>query len=160
MHIRNGTYQDLDAVTTLESVCFPPAEGASRQSFSNRLQVYPNHFWLLEDNGILLAMADGLVSDEDTIRDNMYAQAALHNPEGAWQTVLGLGVHPAYRRRGFAGQVLRQVIANAKEQGRRGVILACKGTLTKFYTGFGFHTQGISQSVHGGAVWYDMRLTF
>ena len=43
---------------------------------------------------------------------------------------------------------------------RRGLILTCKDRLIGFYEGFGYKSLGVSQSVHGGAVWYDMILEF
>lgn len=32
--------------------------------------------------------------------------------------------------------------------------------LIPYYEKFGYQNQGVSDSAHGGAVWYDMRLTF
>lgn len=51
MHIRTATMEDLDAVTAVEAACFPAAEAATRDEFAARLAVYPNHFWLLEEDG-------------------------------------------------------------------------------------------------------------
>ena len=39
-------------------------------------------------------------------------------------------------------------------------MLTCKERLLPFYSGFGFVNEGVSGSVHGGVVWYQMRLTF
>ena len=36
----------------------------------------------------------------------------------------------------------------------------CKEHLIPYYEKFGYRNCGVSESVHGGAVWYDMRLTF
>ena len=51
-------------------------------------------------------------------------------------------------------------IADAKAQGRRGLVLTCKDRLVHYYAGFGFVSEGVSGSTHGGVVWYQMRLTF
>ena len=59
-----------------------------------------------------------------------------------------------------AGAVLERGIADARAQGRRGCVLTCKDKLVHYYEKFGFVNEGVSQSTHGGAVWYDMRLTF
>ena len=56
--------------------------------------------------------------------------------------------------------MLERVIADARAQGRRGCVLTCKNKLVHYYEKFGFVNEGVSQSTHGGAVWYDMRLTF
>lgn len=160
MHIRTATMEDLEAVTAVEAACFPAAEAATRDEFAARLAVYPNHFWLLEEDGRLVSFINGLVSDEPTIRDEMFADAAFHNEQGAWQMVFGVNTLPEYRRRGLAGEVMQRVIADARAQGRKGCVLTCKDRLVHYYETFGYRSEGVSASTHGGAVWYDMRLTF
>ena len=160
MRIRTAVPADLAAVTAVEAACFPPAEAASEADFAARLSAYPNHFWLLEEeDGTLVSFVDGMVTDEPYLRDEMYEDASLHREDGAWQMIFGVNTLPAYRRRGCAGQPLRRAIADARAQGRRGCVLTCKEALVHYYETFGFVSEGRSQSTHGGAVWYDMRLT-
>ena len=161
MHIRTAVLADLPAVTAVEAACFPAAEAATEADFAKRLAVYPNHFWLMEDdNGSLVSFVNGLVTDEPHLQDEMYADAELHNESGAWQMIFGVNTLPAYRRQGLAEQVLRQVINDAKAQGRKGCVLTCKEKLLHYYGKLGFVNEGVSQSTHGGVVWYEMRLTF
>ena len=161
MHIRTASMADLAAVAAVEGACFPAAEAATEKDFAARLAVYPNHFWLLEeDDGTLVSFVNGLVTDEPLLRDEMYADASLHNDHGGWQMVFGVNTLPQYRRRGLAGQVLERVIADARAQGRKGCVLTCKDKLIHYYEKFGFQNEGVSASTHGGVVWYDMRLTF
>ena len=161
MRIRTAALEDLAAVTAVEAACFPAAEAATEADFAQRLAAYPNHFWLLEeDDGTLVSFVDGMVTDEPILRDEMYENAALHNEDGAWQMIFGVNTLPAYWRRGCAGQLLRRAIDDARTQGRRGCVLTCKEALVHYYESFGFRNEGVSESTHGGAVWYDMRLTF
>lgn len=160
MNIRMATMADLEDVTAVEAACFPPAEAATREEFAARLQAYPNHFWLLEENGKLLAFINGMVTSEPAIRDEMYADASLHEEQGVWQAVFGVNTLPEYRRHGCAALVMERVIADARAQGRKGCILTCKEKLIHYYEKFGYHNSGISKSVHGGVVWYDLRLEF
>ena len=161
MHIRTAALADLPAVTAVEAACFPAAEAATEADFAKRLAVYPNHFWLMEDNnGSLVSFVNGLATDEPHLRDEMYADAGLHNENGAWQMTFDVNTLPAYRRQGLAEQVLRRVIADAKAQGRKGCVLTCKDKLLHYYGKLGFVDEGVSQSTHGGVVWYEMRLKF
>lgn len=160
MTIRTATAADLRAVTELEAACFPAAEAATEADFAQRLAAYPHHFWLLEKNGRLISFIDGLVTDEPILRDEMYENAALHNEQGAWQMIFGVNTSPAYRRQGCAGRLMEQVIADARAQGRKGCVLTCKAALVHYYEKFGYVSEGRSDSTHGGAEWYDMRLTF
>lgn len=160
MDIRHAILADLAAITAVEAECFPPAEAAGEESLRRRLTAFPDHFWLLFDGDTLVGFVNGMVTDIPDLSDEMYDNAALHDPKGAWQMIFGVDTIPAYRRRGLAEQVLRRVIADARAQGRKGLVLTCKDRLIHYYAKLGFVNEGISQSVHGNVVWYQMRLTF
>ena len=160
MNIRLATIKDLDAIAKVEAQCFPKEEAASKESFEKRLSVYPNHFWLLEDEGKLVGFVNGMVTDSDTLTDEMYEDANLHKEDGQWQMIFGVNTIPEYRRQGCAEKILNRVIEDAKKQGRKGLVLTCKDKLVHYYAKFGFKDEGVSDSTHGGAVWYDMRLVF
>ena len=160
MKIRTATPADLEAVAAIEAACFPPAEAAGRASLAGRLAAYPGHFWLLEDGGAVVGFVNGMCTDTPDLADEMYDAPSLHNEAGAWQMVFGLDVLPAWRRRGCAARLLGHLIAQAKAQGRRGVVLTCKDRLIRYYAGFGFVNEGVSRSTHGDVTWYQMRLIF
>lgn len=158
--IRTASMEDLDAITAVEAACFPAAEAATREEFSGRLRHYAGHFWLLFEDGRLVSFVDGMVTNRPDLTDEMYADASLHDPVGEWQMIFGVNTLPEFRRRGLAGQLLRRAIADAKAQGRKGLVLTCKDRLVHYYASFGFVSEGVSGSTHGGVVWYQMRLTF
>ena len=160
MEIRKGTLKDLEAIAAVEAACFPAAEAATAEEFAGRLQQYGNHFWLLWEGERLLAFVDGFCTDWPDLTDEMYADASLHRENGAWQMIFGVNTIPACRRQGYAGQLLQQAIADARAQGRKGLILTCKEALVHYYAKFGFVNEGVSGSTHGGVVWYQMRLKF
>ena len=138
MEIRKGTLKDLEAIAAVEAACFPAAEAATAEEFAGRLQQYGDHFWLLWEGERLLAFVEN----------------------GAWQMIFGVNTIPACRRQGYAGQLLQQAIADARAQGRKGLVLTCKEALVHYYAKFGFVNEGVSGSTHGGVVWYQMRLKF
>ena len=160
MEIRKGTLKDLEAIAAVEAACFPAAEAATAEEFAGRLQQYGDHFWLLWEGERLLAFVDGFCTDWPDLTDEMYADASLHRENGAWQMILGVNTIPACRRQGYAGQLLQQAIADARAQGRKGLVLTCKEALVHYYAKFGFVNEGVSGSTHGGVVWYQMRLKF
>ena len=160
MFIRTANLCDLEAITALETACFPPAEAAGEESFRTRLETFGDHFWLLFDGETLVSMVNGMVTNEADLVDEMFHDAGMHEPCGKWQMIFGVDTLPEYRRQGCAEQVLNRAIADAKEQGRSGLVLTCKDALVHYYAKFGFRMEGLSSSEHGGAVWYQMRLTF
>ena len=161
MNIRNGRISDVDELTAIEAECFPAAEAAERKSFEDRLKHYADHFWILEDdNGKIISFVNGMVTDEEHLTDKMYENASMHNENGAWQMIFGVNTLSKYRKNGYAEAVLRNVISDAKEQSRKGLVLTCKEKLIHFYGKLGFVDEGVSDSEHGGVVWHEMRLTF
>ena len=160
MLIRTATMEDLEAVAAVEAECFPPAEAATKEAFAKRLEYYGNHFWLIYDGDKLISFVDGFVTDEADLTDEMYEKAELHKEHGAWQMIFGVNTVPSYRKRGCAGELIKRAISDAKAQGRKGLVLTCKDRLIPYYAKFGFVNEGVSESVHGNAVWNQMRLTF
>ena len=160
MNIRHATLKDLDILDKVEQECFPPAEAASRKSLEGRLKVYPDYFWLLEDEGELVSFVNGMATDLPDLCDEMFDDPTMHNDKGAWQMIFGVDTIPSYRRRGCAEQVLNRVIEDTRKAGRKGLVLTCKEHLVHYYAKFGFVSEGVSESTHGGVRWYQMRLTF
>ena len=160
MKITHASMQDLAAVAAVEAICFPPAEAATEKDFAGRIQHYGNHFWLMFDGDRLIAFVDGFVTDEADLTDEMYADASLHDEHGAWQMIFGVNTLPEYRRRGYAAMLIQRAVADARAQGRRGLVLTCKDALVPYYAKFGFVSEGASESAHGGVQWNQMRLTF
>ena len=160
MRIRRATIQDLENISRVESLCFPENEAASPALFAKRLQLFSHHFWLLEDEAELIGFINGMVTDNDTIKDTMFKDAELHQEDGKWQSVFGLAIVPAYRKRGHAERLINHLIEVSNQQNRRGVTLTCKEHLISYYEKLGFSKAGQSDSVHGGEVWFDMKIDF
>ncbi len=160
MRIRLATMEDLTAIAKVEAICFPQAEAATKETFRKRLEVFPNHFWLLEDKGQIISIVNGMVTDLEMLQDRMFEDASMHNENGAWQMIFGAETVPKYRRQGCMEQLLKHVIKEVRSQGRKGLVLTCKEELVHYYEKFGFVNEGKSESTHGGAIWFDMRLSF
>ncbi len=161
MKITYAEEKDIAAIAAAEAACFPPAEAATEQEFVERIKYYDNHFWLLYDADNLIAFVDGFVTDEPDLTDIMYENACMHNENGAWQMIFGVNTLPEYRKRGYAGELIRRAISDARQQGRKGLVLTCKDRLLAYYAKFGFVDEGVSEkSTHGNVQWHQMRLTF
>ena len=158
--MRRANIYDADSIASVEAQCFPQAEAATFTQFQERLKHYASHFWLMFDDDKLISFVDGLVTDEKDLTDNMYAHAEMHNEAGKWQMIFGVNTIPSYRRKGHAEKLLRRMIDDAREQNRLGLVLTCKEKMIHYYAKLGFVNEGKSESSHGGAEWYQMRLTF
>ncbi|PHV72374.1 GNAT family N-acetyltransferase [Sporanaerobium hydrogeniformans] len=160
LSIRSVTAQDIDTITQIEALCFPIAEAASFATFKERIETFPDCFFVAEYQGKMIGFINGCCTQDKTISDKLFESASSHDPKGIYQAIFGLDVLPEYRRQGVAALLMQHMIAAAKTRGCKGVILTCKKQLIPYYSKFGYTNQGLSHSVHGGATWYDMILEF
>ena len=159
MVIRTVTPADLDGVCAVENAGFPPAEGATREAFRYRIEAFSQWFLVAEEDGTVVGLLNGPATDAQFICDRLYEPGGA-GENGTTLAILGLAVLPDRRRQGIAAQLMHAYLDRARQGGMERVVLTCKENLIPFYEQFGFVNRGVSQSVHGGVVWYAMRLTF
>jgi len=157
MNIRNANLNDLESLYNIETACFPSNQAASINTLSNRLKVFPQHFWLIETNEEIVGFINGMITNNETIKDEMFKNAELNNENGLWQSVFGLAVLPAYQNQGYAGKLLHHLVNVSTQKKLKGIVLTCEEHLIPYYQKFGFVNMGLSASVHGGDVFYDMK---
>ena len=158
--IRQAFIEDLDSVAKVESICFPVAEAATRESLEQRINTFSKSFFVAEIDEKIIGFINGCIINETVIYDELYEDSKLHIPDGDYQTIFGLDVIPDYRNQGVATQLMNYMIDVSRVAGRKGVILTCKEKLIHYYIKFGYVNKGISESAHGNAEWYDMILEF
>ena len=158
--IRKGTIEDAEILSKVEATCFPPNEAATSKVIQERLNVYANHFLLLFEKNQLISFIDGFCTNQRNLTDEMYSDASMHDEDGDWHMIFGLNTLPDYQIKGYAAKIMNVMIDLARQENRKGLVLTCKDRLVPYYSKFGFKNEGVSSSVHGGVVWYQMRLEF
>ena len=103
---------------------------------------------------------NGCATSSEKLVDALYHNTALHEPNGPWQTVFGLAVLPEYQHQGIARAMMTQFVEQAKNRGKKGILLTCKDEKIGFYESLGYTHDGVSSSSHGGARWNDMSVKF
>ena len=156
--IRIVSLEDLDVVTSIEEICFPKAEAATKESLEYRIKTFPESFLVAvdSDNNKIIGFINGCITDSNVILDSLYEPEGGHNPNGKNQTVFGLDVLPEYQRKGLASLLMRSLMEKSKKSGKEKMVLTCKENLIGFYESFGYKNYGVSESTHGGVIWYDM----
>ncbi|NLU25396.1 MAG: GNAT family N-acetyltransferase [Clostridiales bacterium] len=154
--IRNALPADLPQLVSLEQMSYPAAEAASPEAFAYRLAHMGDWFFAAEQNGLVVGLMSNRRTDLDHIDDALYE--ADGRTDGDYLAILSVVTDPQLRKQGIAAAMIRHTIAAAQAAGLTGITLACKEGLVPFYAQFGFVSQGVSSSIHGGTVWYDMKL--
>ncbi len=161
MKIRHATMNDLEVLTAIETTCFPPSQAATEGTLAKRIATFGNHFWLLEnDDGEVVSYIGGCVSDARDLEDTMYEDESLHSEDGKWQMLFSVTTLPKYEHHGYASILMKAVLNDCLKEQREGVVLTCLEDKISFYERFGFVNEGVSSSVHGHVVWYQMRQVF
>jgi len=155
-----ASIEQLDGIADVERRCFPSSEAASRDSLENRIKTFGNHFTYMVDDCRIIAYIGGMTTNEADLTDKMYDSPSMHDECGYWQMIFSVTTLPEFQKRGIATKLMKAFISKACEEGRKGVVLTCKEKLIPFYSKFGFVNEGVSNSIHGGVVWYQMRLIF
>lgn len=158
--IRQAVEEDINRMAEIEEICFPKSEAAPLELFQKRFASFPECFFVLEIDGIVVGHINGCIYNVPELPDALYSDPNLHCPQGGYQTVFGLAVDPQYQNQGYASALTKYFIEFSQNCKHNGMVLTCKDHLVKFYQSFGFIHQGISNSSHGGAQWNDMLLTF
>lgn len=150
-NIRPVKKEDLDAVVQVEATCFPEAEAATAASLKERIETFPECFFVAETDDQVIGFINGMATDSKTIEDIMFEDSTMHKTDGIYQSIFGLDVLPEYQRQGIAPSLMNHMIEDARRKGRKGLILTCKDRLIHYYAKFGYENMGVSASVHGGA---------
>ncbi|MBP2637468.1 MAG: Acetyltransferase family protein [Firmicutes bacterium] len=156
--IRAVCLVDLDRISEIEAICFPAAEAATRETFRERIVAFPESFLIAEIDGVIIGFINGCATNSSVIYDELFHSTEGHIVEGKNLSVFGLDVIPEYRKQRVASKLMQQFIQVARSTGKEKVILTCKDRLVHYYESFGFENNGISNSTHGGAKWFDMTL--
>ncbi len=156
--IRNASLQDIDQIADIERICFPEAEAAKKAAMEMRLKAYEKGFFvgLIDDH--IIGFVNGGAFDADTIDDAFFESMDAHNDDNRSLVIFGLDVLPEYQNKGYAAQLMKAFIAFGKQEKKEKILLTCKSHLIHYYEKFGYENDGVSESVHGGAQWYDMTL--
>ncbi|MBQ7901045.1 MAG: GNAT family N-acetyltransferase [Clostridia bacterium] len=154
--IAPASYDDLEELSALEALGFPGDEAASKAAFAYRLQSFPDWFLAARSDGRIIGLINGVLSHKKLITDDVYLPDSQTDDSGTNLLLLGLVVHPDYRRKGIAEKLMKTILQNAKNKGITYAALTCRDRLIPYYEKFGFTNQGVSKSVIGNVIWNDM----
>lgn len=156
MKIRNVKMEDLPELVVIENLCFTKQEAATKEAFEKRIQFISDSFFVVEEEGGLVGLVNGPVIETAFITDDLFSEIKANPASGGHQSILGLAVSPHFQKCGVASALLTHVEKEARAKNRDTITLTCKENLIRFYENFGYLSSGVSNSEHGGVIWYNM----
>jgi predicted N-acetyltransferase YhbS len=147
---------DLPVLMAIENACFTQEEAATEEALKKRIQFIPDSFFIAEEEGVIKGLVNGPVIENQFITDDLFDEIKENPASGGHQSILGLAVKPKYQGEGVAAKLLLHLEKAARIKDRETITLTCKENLISFYEQFGYSNAGLSDSQHGGVVWYNM----
>jgi len=156
LKIRNVKLEDLPELVTIENLCFTKEEAATQEAFEKRIQLISDSFYVAEVNDTVVGLINGPVIEQPEITDDLFSAIKQNPTTGGYQSILGVAVSPEYQKQGIASALLVHLERAAAVCKRKTVTLTCKEVLIGYYEKQGYNNDGVSNSVHGGELWYNM----
>ncbi|WP_338789476.1 N-acetyltransferase [Metabacillus sp. FJAT-53654] len=156
LKIRNVKMEDLPELVVIENSCFTIEEAATIEGFEKRIHLIPDSFFVAEEDGVIIGLVNGPVIETAYITDDLFNYIKANPASGGHQSILGLAVAPQYQKQGVASALLEHLEIEANTNKRESITLTCKENLISFYENHGYINCGVSNSKHGGVVWFNM----
>lgn len=154
--LRNVQTSDLEQLILIENEGFSIEEAATKEAFIERVQLIPDTFIVAEKEGEIIGYINGPIIHQAYITDNLFEKIRENPTRGGYQSILGLAVSEQARNQGVAKILIEKIEELVVENARKGITLTCKKELVFFYEKYGFVNHGMSESQHGGVIWYNM----
>ncbi|KXT84735.1 putative arylalkylamine n-acetyltransferase [Streptococcus sp. DD11] len=154
--IRNAQLSDWEELVRLESLNFSEEEAASPAVLKERIERIADTFLVAELHGQIAGYVVGPAVFSRHLTDDLFAKVTANPKEGGFIAIQSLSVSPDFQGQGVGTLLLAALKERANQQNRQGINLTCHDDLLPYYEMNGFRDEGISDSVHGGAVWFDM----
>lgn len=155
-HIRRPEAEEAKAIWEVEKASFPASEAASYEAIVHRINAFSDTFLVLAEENKIIGLLNGCRSSQPRIKDEMFLPSCKNDPNGDYVLLFGLAVAPEYRGLQCGALLMNQMVRQCREAGVKQLILTCKENYVPYYENIGYENHGKSDSVHGGAVWYDM----
>jgi ribosomal protein S18 acetylase RimI-like enzyme len=154
--ITNVQQNDIDQLVEIENSGFTPERAATKEAFQNRIINIPDSFLVARISDEIIGFINGPVIEKEFIANDLLTITKPNPDFGEHQSILGLVVHPDYRKQGIGSFLLNELEKVSKSAGRQSVTLTCLESLIPFYESNGYINQGVSNSTHGGEIWMNL----
>jgi len=152
--MRKVNAKEIDRIFEIEENAFPPEEAATKEKYEWRQKNYPDYFFVAEKDNKVVSVVCAIPTNLELINDDIFEMEKL--PFGKIAAVVSVMADKNYRGQGVTGELIKYALLKLKENGMETSCLTCKEHLINYYSKFGYELVGVSESTHGGAIWYDM----
>lgn len=150
--IREASIYDFERLMKLERDSFSEDEVVTEKGFQYRLENYPHHTLVIEENNDICAYITYVLSDELKLYDSMFTDDVVDMEDGKYIIILGLATDPSHKKKGYASKLMKHLINTTDKT----ILLTCHDYMIEFYSRLGFKVTGVSESSFANSKWFDM----
>lgn len=156
MNFRLARPADTDRCFEIESTAYEGDEAATREKIATRIAQYPEGFLVLELDGNVIGFINSGCAHDVVMSDEAFKELIGHDPAAPNVVIMSVVVDPAFQRRGYASQLMREFIGRMRRANKKTIHLMCKSRHVELYTRLGYRYVKPSDSAHGGMTWHEM----
>lgn len=159
--LRRVEAQDLQEISEVELDSYPPDEAATfdqiQYRFNQAQRFFYAYFKASDAQDEIIGFVNGTLTSSPTLT---HESMSNHEPTGRNLCIHSVVIHPKYRRRGYAKQMLSKYVQRICEEENdvQKMLLISKAYLLEFYINGGFHVRRLSPVVHGQDPWFELAL--
>ncbi|MEW9922451.1 GNAT family N-acetyltransferase [Marimonas sp. MJW-29] len=155
---RNANPSDATRCFEIENAAYEGDEAATLEKISKRIEVYPDGFLILEEQGDIVGFINCGCAHEVEMSDEEFKELVGHDPDAPNVVIMSVVVDPAHQGKGLSRALMVEFVGRMKRMGKSTIHLMCKEHHVPLYEGFGYNYLQPSTSDHGGMTWHEMSM--
>lgn len=117
-NLRQAQLSDLEQIMDIEGQAFPPGIAESRETFIQRLSIFPQGFYVLVDEtGVCIGYIASEIWQHYTKADFQLGHSigAVHTPQGSQLYISSMGILPSHRGKGLGRLLVKGLLAETSK---------------------------------------------
>ncbi|MDX8353038.1 GNAT family N-acetyltransferase [Cognatiyoonia sp. IB215182] len=155
---RNARQSDALRCFEIETSAYEGDEAATLNKISKRIEVYPDGFLILEEQGKIVGFINCGCAYEVEMSDEEFKELVGHDPGAPNVVIMSVVVDPAAQGRGHSRALMDEFIGRMREMDKEMIYLMCREHHVWLYEKLGYEYLRPSNSDHGGTVWHEMSM--
>ncbi|WP_298835954.1 GNAT family N-acetyltransferase [uncultured Roseobacter sp.] len=155
---RNARQSDALRCFEIETAAYEGDEAATLGKISKRINVYPDGFLILEEQGGIVGFINCGCAHEVQMSDEEFKELVGHDPDAPNVVIMSVVVDPAHQGTGLSRALMTEFVDRMRKLGKSAIYLMCKEHHVPLYQRLGYSYLHPSTSDHGGMTWHEMSM--
>ncbi len=134
MNIRSAAYKDIEHIYAVEQSAFPIHRQANKETFINRLNLFPKGFLVAEEDDQIAGISTALIVERfDSIKQYDKPDQELHDTNREVYYLRSLAINQEFQKQGLGKALVQAQISNAKDLNKKIIRFTASEDVAGFY---------------------------